>query len=127
MIRKLVADLAIPVEVVAVPTVREEDGLACSSRNVYLSPEERRVAPALYAALTQARALWQGGERDVDVLRQAVRARLANEPLIRLDYVSVADAATMEELAAVDRPAILSLAAWLGTTRLIDAVLLGVE
>ena len=127
VIRKLVADLAIPVEVVAVPTVREEDGLACSSRNVYLSPEERRVAPALYAALTQARALWQGGERDADVLRQAARARLANEPLIRLDYVSVADAATMEELAVVDRPAILSLAAWLGTTRLIDAVLLGVE
>jgi pantoate--beta-alanine ligase len=127
VIRKLVTDLAIPVEIVAVPTVREEDGLACSSRNVYLSPEERRVAPALYSALTQARALWQEGERDAETLRQAVRARLADEPLIRLDYVSVADAATMEELAVIDRPAILSLAAWLGTTRLIDAVLLGVE
>jgi pantoate--beta-alanine ligase len=107
--------------------VREEDGLACSSRNVYLSPEERRVAPALYSALTQARALWQEGEREAETLRQAVRARLADEPLIRLDYVSVADAATMQELAVIDRPAILSLAAWLGTTRLIDAVLLGVE
>ncbi len=127
VIHKLATDLAIPVEIVAVPTVREEDGLACSSRNVYLSPEERRVAPALYAALAQARALWQEGERDAETLRQAVRARLADEPLIRLDYVSVADAGTMEELAVVDRPAILSLAAWLGTTRLIDAVLLGVE
>ncbi|MCM8747682.1 pantoate--beta-alanine ligase [Thermomicrobiaceae bacterium CFH 74404] len=127
VIRKLVADLAIPVEIVAVPTVREPDGLACSSRNVYLSPEERRVAPALYAALARARALWQEGERDAERLRQAVRARLADEPLLRVDYVSVADAATMEELVVVDRPAILSLAAWLGTTRLIDSELLGVE
>ncbi len=127
VIRKLVADLAIPVEIVAVPTVREPDGLACSSRNVYLSPEERQVAPALYAALARARALWQEGERDAERLRQAVRARLADEPLLRVDYVSVADAATMEELVVVDRPAILSLAAWLGTTRLIDSELLGVE
>ncbi len=127
VIRKLVADLAIPVEIVAVPTVREEDGLAYSSRNIYLSPEERRAAPALYAALTHARVLWQEGERDAERLRQAVYARLAEEPLIRVDYVSVADAGTMEELAVADRPAVLSLAAWLGTTRLIDAVLLGAE
>ena len=124
VIRKLVADLAIPVEVVALPTVREPDGLALSSRNVYLSPEERRAAPALWRALRAAEALWQAGERDAERLREAMRAVLAAEPVARVDYVSVADAATLVELARLEGPALASLAAYVGRTRLIDNVLL---
>jgi pantoate--beta-alanine ligase len=124
VIRKLVADLAIPVVVVALPTVREPDGLALSSRNVYLSPEERRAAPALWRALRAAEARWQAGERDAERLREAMRSVLAAEPLVRVDYVSVADAATLVELARLEGPALASLAAYVGRTRLIDNVLL---
>ncbi|MBX6341415.1 MAG: pantoate--beta-alanine ligase, partial [Thermomicrobiaceae bacterium] len=125
VIRKMVADLAIPVEVVAVPTVREPDGLALSSRNVYLSPEERRAAVALSQGLFAARDRFQAGERDAEALRETVRARVAREPLVRLEYVSVADPETLEELSTVGDRALVSLAARVGATRLIDNVLLG--
>ncbi len=125
VIRKMVADLAIPVEVVAVPTVREPDGLALSSRNVYLSPEERRAAVALSQSLFAARDRFQAGERDAEALRETVRALVAREPLVRLEYVSVADPETLEELSTVGDRALVSLAARVGATRLIDNVLLG--
>lgn len=126
VIRKLVADLDMPVEVVVAPTVREADGLAMSSRNSYLTPEQRPAATALFEALKAARAAFQAGERDGDTLRQAMRAVLAAQPLITPDYVSVADLATLEELDRVGVGALASLAVRLGSTRLIDNLQLGV-
>jgi pantoate--beta-alanine ligase len=125
VIRQMARDLAIPTEVIACPTVREEDGLALSSRNVHLSAEERRAAPVLHRALLAARARWEAGARSADALRDAMWEPLTAEPLADVEYVSVADAHTLEELEAVDRPALLSLAVRFGTTRLIDNEPLG--
>ena len=126
VIRQLVRDLNLGVEIVAVPTVRDADGLALSSRNAYLTPEERAAAPVIYRALRRAEELWQAGETDGKTLRQAVRGVLEGEPLLAgIDYVSVADAATLVELERVDRPAMVATAVRLGKTRLIDNVLLG--
>jgi pantoate--beta-alanine ligase len=98
-----------------------------SSRNAYLAAEERQAAPALYRALACARRLVQRGERDAGALRQAIRRRLARHPEVSVDSVSVADPETLEELAAVDGPALISLAARIGRTRLIDNVLVRAE
>jgi pantoate--beta-alanine ligase len=124
VIRRLTRDLDVPVEIVACPTVREPDGLAMSSRNAYLTPEQRRAAPVLYRALSAARVLWARGERDCGQLRQAVRRTLDAEPLARTDYVSAADPETFAELEAAGGPVLLSLAVFLGKARLIDNVLL---
>ena len=118
-------DLAIPIEVIAHPTVREPDGLALSSRNVHLSPEERAAAPVLRRALLAARARWESGERSAEVLREAMRTELDAEPLAAPEYVSVADVDTLSELDRVDGQALLSMAVRLGSTRLIDNELLG--
>ena len=126
VIRQMARDLAIATDVVACPTVREPDGLALSSRNVHLSPAERAAAPVLHRALIAARSRWAEGERSGDALRESMREVLAGEPLADPEYVSVADAMTLEELDQVDRPAILSLAVRFGTTRLIDNEPLGV-
>jgi len=123
VVRRLVSDLALPVEIVPVPTVREPDGLAMSSRNVYLTPEERRVAAALPQALFAALERFRTGERAAEVLRRTVRDALARTP-VRLEYVSVSDRESFEEVERVERPALLLVAAWVGTTRLIDNVLL---
>ena len=120
VIRRMAADLAIPIEVVGCPTVREPDGLALSSRNVHLSPDERAAAPVLWRALLAARARREAGERDGDVLRAVMRDTLDDEPQAKIDYVSVADASTLEELDRVDGSALLSLAVRFGSTRLID-------
>jgi pantoate--beta-alanine ligase len=125
VIRQMARDLAIPTEVIACPTVREPDGLALSSRNVHLSPAERAAAPVLRAALLAARDRWAAGERSAERLRDAMRERLAVEPLADVDYVSVADGATLEELDVVERAALLSLAVRFGNTRLIDNEPLG--
>ena len=126
VIRQLVRDLNLGVEIVAVPTVRAADGLALSSRNAYLTPEERQAAPVIYRALRRAEELWQAGETDGETLREAVRAVLEGEPLLgNIDYVSVADATTLVELERVDRPAMVAMAVRLGKTRLIDNVVLG--
>ena len=124
VIDRMVRDLGIT-EVVRCPTVREPDGLALSSRNVHLSPEDRAVAGVLARALFAGRAAYDRGERSADALRATVRAVLATEARVDVDYVSLADDATLDELAWVERPALLSLAARLGTTRLIDNVRLG--
>jgi pantoate--beta-alanine ligase len=125
VIRKLVRDLDLPVEVVVAPTVREGDGLALSSRNSYLTPEQRSAAPAIYRALSEARRRFDAGERDGEILRETMRRAIATEPLMQIDYVSVADPLTLRELASVEGPALASMAVRLGTTRLIDNLVLG--
>jgi pantoate--beta-alanine ligase len=120
VIRQMARDLAIPTEVIACPTVREPDGLALSSRNVHLGPDERAAAPVLHRALVAARAHWDAGERSADVLRDTMWEILSAEPLADVEYVSVADGRTLAELERVDAPALLSLAVRFGTTRLID-------
>ena len=126
VVRRMARDLNMGVEVVVLPTVREPDGLAMSSRNVYLTTEQRQAAPVLYRALSHARELWQKGEQDATRLRREIQAMLEAEPLVgRVDYVSVADAETLEELDTVARSAMASLAVRIGKARLIDNVLLG--
>jgi pantoate--beta-alanine ligase len=120
VIRQMARDLAIGTEVIACPTVREPDGLAMSSRNVHLSPEERAAATVLRRALLAARDAWSSGERSGETLRRAMRNVLATEPLADVEYVSIADAATLAELNTVDGPALASLAVRFGSTRLID-------
>jgi pantoate--beta-alanine ligase len=125
VIRRMADDLAIGTEVIACPTVRESDGLAMSSRNVHLTPQQRAAAPALRRALLAARDRWAAGERDAEALRDAMFAVLTAEPLAEVDYVSVADGRTLAELDRVDGPALLSLAVRFGGTRLIDNEPLG--
>jgi pantoate--beta-alanine ligase len=125
VIRKLVRDLELPVEVIIAPTVREADGLALSSRNSYLTVEQRVAAPVIFQALTVARTLFEAGERDAEALREAMRRSLAREPQVRIDYVSVADPANLQELAKVDEQTMAAVAVRLGGTRLIDNLTLG--
>jgi len=125
VIKKLVRDLNLPVEVVIAPTVREADGLALSSRNSYLTREQRAAAPQIHRALSAAKARFEAGERNAEALRDAMRAVIAAQPLMSLDYVSVADADTLRELAVVETRALASMAVRLGTTRLIDNLVLG--
>lgn len=125
VIRKLVRDLNLPVEVIVAPTVREADGLALSSRNSYLTPEQRAAAPVIFRALTEARRLFDAGERDAEVLREAVRRTLGAQAGLQIDYVSIADPLTLRELTVVDEQALASTAVRLGATRLIDNLLLG--
>jgi pantoate--beta-alanine ligase len=125
VVRRMVCDLDVPVEIVACPIVREPDGLAMSSRNVYLSPEERRAALVLSRALRLAEQRYADGERDAAVIRAGVEREIAAEALARLDYVSVAHPDTLAELDSVDGAALVSVAARFGTTRLIDNTLLG--
>ena len=120
VIKRMVADLDMNVEVVIVPTVRESDGLAMSSRNVYLDTKERQAATVLFKALTLAWELGKGGEKDAEKIRRQMTALIEKEPLARIDYVSIADAGTLEELHLIDRPAVASLAIRIGKTRLID-------
>jgi pantoate--beta-alanine ligase len=127
VIRAMVRDLDMPVEIVACATVREADGLAMSSRNTYLGPAERAAAPVLYRALTTARAAWRGGERDGDALRRLMQDVLAAEPLAEVDYVSVADPRTLAELETVAEGAVLSMAVRIGRARLIDNIALDPE
>ena len=122
VVRRLVADLAMPVEIVVCPTVREADGLALSSRNRHLSPGERAAAPVLYRALGEASRLVDAGERDAETIRRRMREVLAAEPLASPEYVSVADGNTLRELDRVAGEVLVSLAARFGDTRLIDNV-----
>jgi len=124
VIRRMARDLNFPLEVVVCPTVREPDGLAMSSRNAYLDPEQRRAATVLYRALNAAKDAYEGGERDAEKLRATMRATLAAELLARMQYVSCADYDTLEELERVSSKALLSMAVFVGKTRLIDNVVL---
>ena len=127
VIRRMNADLNLGVELTAMPTVREPDGLAMSSRNAYLSPAERRAAPVLYNSLRAAKDLYADGVRQAPAIREATQRVLDAEPLARIDYVSVADPETLAELQQIEKPALVSLAVRIGNTRLIDNVVLGAE
>ena len=124
VILQMGADLNLPVEVVAVPTVREQDGLALSSRNVYLSADERRQALALSRALRLGEERFAAGERDAGAIRSEMERLISAKPAARIDYISIADAATLEELTEIDRPALVSMAVRVGGTRLIDNTML---
>ena len=125
VIRKMVRDLDLDVEVVMVPTVRDSDGLALSSRNAYLTEEQRRAAPVVYRALQLAQRLWQEGITDGSWIRSETRLVLESEGLIeRIDYVSVANAETLEELDIVKGRVMVSVAVQLGKPRLIDNIIL---
>jgi pantoate--beta-alanine ligase len=125
VLTKLVRDLAIPTTIVPVPTVRAADGLALSSRNVHLDTEQRRAATAISRALAAAAARFAAGERGADGLREAARTVLAAEPLVEVQYVSCASLDTLEELGPIDDTALVSIAAMVGGTHLIDNTWLG--
>lgn len=120
VLRQMVRDLSYPLEIVVCPIVREPDGLAMSSRNVYLDPDQRRAATVLYRSLSAAKKAYENGERNADTLRQVMKDVLAAEPLAEMQYVSCADYDTLEELTEVKRKALLSMAVFIGKTRLID-------
>lgn len=125
VIKQMAHDLNFPLEIIICPTVRESDGLAMSSRNVYLAPEQRRAATTLYRALQAASQAFEHGEQHPDHLRHIMLDTLRAQPLIEPDYVSVADARSLRELQSLTaQPVLLSIAARLGTTRLIDNLLL---
>jgi len=127
VIRQMVRDLDFPIEVVGCPTLREPDGLAMSSRNVYLSPDERQQALSLSRGLKRAEQAFSDGIREAGTIRDLVRSSVESQPLASIDYVSVADAATLIELdGEVERDALVSLAVRFGSTRLIDNVTLEV-
>jgi pantoate--beta-alanine ligase len=123
IIRQMVRDLNIPVRIVSVPTVREADGLALSSRNQRLTPEERQAAPALFRALSEGQRAIAAGERDPAKVKRVALDVLESEPALRLEYLEVADACRMEPVDWISRDVRLAAAVWLGSTRLIDNVL----
>ncbi len=125
VIRRMALDLNFPTEVIVCPTVREADGLAMSSRNSYLNPDERKAATVLYRALSAAETAHEKGERSADVLRKIVADTVAIEPLAQLQYVSCADYDSLQELQQISGRALLSMAALVGKTRLIDNFILG--
>jgi pantoate--beta-alanine ligase len=124
VIRQMTRDLNFPIEIVVCPIVREPDGLAMSSRNVYLNTEQRRAATVLYRSLTAAKAAFESGERNAETLRGKIREVLAAEPLAEVQYVSCAEYDTLEELETVTGKALLSMAVFVGKTRLIDNMIL---
>jgi pantoate--beta-alanine ligase len=129
VIKRMVRDLAMDVEIVVGPIVREEDGLALSSRNVYLSTNERQAATVLRRALEKARSLYNGGERDAARLLAAMRAIVEAEPLARLDYVAITDTRRLNavETVSASEPTLISMAVFFGKTRLIDNIVLNGE
>jgi pantoate--beta-alanine ligase len=125
VIQQMTRDLNFPIEIVVCPTVRELDGLAMSSRNAYLNPEQRKAATVLYRSLKAAEEAFQTGKRDANELREIVKKIIASEPLARLEYVSCTDPQTFKELDRVEGRALLSMAVYVGKTRLIDNIVLG--
>jgi pantoate--beta-alanine ligase len=125
VIRQMTRDLSYPIEVVICPIVREPDGLAMSSRNVYLDPEQRKAATVLYHSLSAAKEAYEKGERDAEKLTGRMKEVLAGEPRAQVQYVSCADYDTLEELDTVRGKALLSMAVFVGKTRLIDNFVLG--
>ncbi|MFC1962370.1 pantoate--beta-alanine ligase [Chloroflexota bacterium] len=124
VIRKMATDLNMNLKVVTLPTVREEDGLAMSSRNIYLNPEERQAATILFKSVCLAERLYEEGKRDSGKIRQEMLKYLQREPRTQVDYVSIADNETLEELDTIKASALVSLAVRIGKTRLIDNIIL---
>jgi len=125
VIRKMVRDLDFPVEIVVCPIVRESDGLALSSRNVYLDAKQRKSALVLSRSLQRVREEFDRGERDAARLIAAGKQILSEEPSVRLDYFEIVDPATLDPVAQITRPALVAVAAFVGATRLIDNLLMG--
>jgi pantoate--beta-alanine ligase len=123
VVRRMVMDVNLPVEVVGVPTVREADGLALSSRNQYLSPDQRKVAPVLYRALQEAQRRVSAGEKDSSKIRGAAMDVLRREPGIRVEYLEIVDPDEMQPVSTINAPVRIAAAIWVGSTRLIDNVL----
>jgi pantoate--beta-alanine ligase len=125
VIKKMSADLNMNLEVIACPTLREPDGLAMSSRNTYLTPEQRKAAPVLHKALMLARDKWSKGEKDAGKIRKEMEKLIRKEPLTDIAYVSIADAATLKEIPQlIGKSALVSMAVKIGKTRLIDNIIL---
>ena len=127
VINQMIADLNFRVELNVMPTIRERDGLALSSRNVYLNQEEREAARVLPTALFAIRDRWRAGEKDSGRLMKVGRELIDAEPRVRLEYLSIADRRTLHELSKIDESAVVLLSAWVGRARLIDNILLGRE
>ena len=125
VIRRMVKDLNFPIDIVVCPIIREPDGLAMSSRNVYLDHEERQAAQVLFRSLSAAMSAFQNGNNDADQLREIMTGTIMSEPLADLQYVSCADPDTLEELSGSISRALLSMAVVIGKTRLIDNFLIG--
>ncbi|OGP50921.1 MAG: pantoate--beta-alanine ligase [Deltaproteobacteria bacterium RBG_13_43_22] len=123
-IQQMVEDLHMDVEVVGRPTIREDDGLAMSSRNVFLSPEERISARSLFQAMQEGQSLFRMGERKTEVLLNRVRGLIMEQPFTRIDYAKICHPRTLEEVKVVEGRGVLALAVWVGATRLIDNCLL---
>ena len=119
-IKKMVQDLNMDIEVIGMRTTREPDGLAMSSRNVYLNREERESALSLSRSLLLAKGLYEKGEREADVILKEVRGFIAGHPFVKIDYAQICDAATMKDVSLIEGSAVLALAVWVGKTRLID-------
>ena len=125
VIQKMVADLNMNLEVIVAPTIREKDGLAMSSRNVYLTPEERKSAPVLYKALQLARDMHAKGESDAILIKNAMTKLISSVPAARIDYISIADIGTLQEVNDIRGRVLVSLAVKLGKPRLVDNIILG--
>ena len=125
VIQKMVADLNMNLEVIVCPTIREKDGLAMSSRNAYLTHIERLSATVLYRSLCLARDMFANGERDAKIIRKAMIDLISREPAAKIDYVSIADMQTLDEIDIIESKALVSLAVRLGKPRLIDNLVLG--
>ena len=125
LVRRMVRDLELGIDIDIVPTVREPDGLAMSSRNQYLDPEERREAPALFRALSDAREAFASGERSPAALKAVIERRLAEHPIMRVQYVEIVDPSTLDTVDEVGPDEVAAVAAFAGTTRLIDNLELG--
>jgi len=124
VIKKMATDLNMNLEIVTCPTIREPDGLAMSSRNSYLNQEEREAAAILYQSLNLAQEQWSQGERNAETIRQDMKKLIQQQPLTDIDYISIADTETLEELDEVQPPALVSLAVRIGKPRLIDNIIL---
>ena len=120
IIRRMVRDLNFPIEIIGVPTVRESDGLACSSRNKYLNAEERGQAPVLRRALREARRVFQEGQRSVPMILGVAQNVIAAAPLARVDYLELVNAETLQAVAEADENSLIVVATFFGQTRLID-------
>jgi pantoate--beta-alanine ligase len=120
VIRQMTKDLNFPIEIVVCPIVREPDGLAMSSRNIYLDSEQRKAATVLYRSLNAAKTAYEQGERDAENLRRIMKATIVSEPLAQMQYVSCADYDTLQELEKITGKILLSMAVFFGKTRLID-------
>jgi len=124
-IRRMVQDLNMDIEVIGMKTTREPDGLAMSSRNVYLKQEERQSALSLSRSLLLAERLYEKGERNAEVILKEVQGFISSHPFIKMDYARICDATTMKDVSSIEKSAVLALAVWVGKTRLIDNHVLG--